>query len=74
MLKFEAGCAYCCRDAYADGPGVLLELVQNADDAGATEVAFMLDGRSYPADSVLGEHVSQQLVVRFTSAWMVPSM
>jgi len=33
---------------------VLLELVQNADDAGASEVAFMLDGRSYPTDSVLG--------------------
>ena len=25
-------------DAYADGPGVISELVQNADDAGATEV------------------------------------
>ena len=33
---------------------MLLELVQNADDAGASEVAIMLDGRSYPTDSVLG--------------------
>jgi hypothetical protein len=40
---------------------VLLELVQNADDAGASEVAFMLDGRSYPADSVLGKCVDVQL-------------
>jgi hypothetical protein len=30
-------------DAYADGPGVISELVQNADDAGATEVRLCLD-------------------------------
>ena len=30
-------------DAYADGPGIVSELVQNADDAGATEVRLMLD-------------------------------
>jgi hypothetical protein len=72
VVSLEAGCEHCCRDAYADGPGVLLELVQNADDAGATEVAFMLDGRSYPADSVLGEQMSEQLVVRATAAWIFP--
>ena len=43
-----------CRDLYSDGPGVMMELVQNADDAGASEVAFMLDGRSYATDSVIG--------------------
>ena len=32
-------------DAYADGPGVISELVQNADDAGATEVRLLLDAR-----------------------------
>lgn len=42
-------------EAYADGPGVLMELVQNADDAGATTVRFMLDHTSYPSDSVIGE-------------------
>jgi hypothetical protein len=68
LVVFRVVCAYSCRDAYADGPGVLLELVQNADDAGATEVAFMLDGRSYPADSVLGEHMSEQLVSQATAA------
>ena len=40
---------------YADGPGILMELVQNADDAGATEVAFLLDEESYGASSILGE-------------------
>ena len=74
VVSLEAICATCCRDAYADGPGVLLELVQNADDAGAIEVAFMLDGRSYPADSVLGEHMSEQLVSQATAAWLAPSM
>ncbi len=40
--------------AYADGPGILMELVQNADDAGATTVAFMLDQTNYPTNSLLG--------------------
>lgn len=30
------------------------ELVQNADDAGATEVSFMLDCRDYGTSSLLG--------------------
>lgn len=47
---------FWCSDAYADGPGVLSELVQNADDAGATRVAFLLDERSYGTNSVLGAH------------------
>jgi sacsin len=42
-------------DVYADGPGVLMELIQNADDAGATQVSFLLDRQTYPANSVLGE-------------------
>ena len=32
-------------DAYSDGPGVISELVQNADDAGASEVRLLLDTR-----------------------------
>ena len=40
---------------YADGPGILMELLQNADDAGATQVAFVLDEESYGASSILGE-------------------
>lgn len=39
---------------YSDGPGILMELLQNADDAGATEVAFLLDEESYPTSSILG--------------------
>lgn len=41
-------------EVYADGPGILMELVQNADDAGASEVAFLLDRRTHPANSILG--------------------
>lgn len=33
---------------------MLLELLQNADDAGATRTAFVLDARRHPARSVLG--------------------
>lgn len=39
---------------YSDGPGILMELLQNADDAGATEVAFLLDEESYGTSSILG--------------------
>lgn len=41
-------------EVYADGPGILMELIQNADDAGAREVAFLLDRRTHPANSILG--------------------
>ena len=42
-------------EAYSNGPGVLFELLQNADDAGASEVAFMLDKVEYGTNSILGE-------------------
>ncbi|XP_022079489.1 sacsin-like isoform X1 [Acanthaster planci] len=32
-------------EMYKEGPGILNELIQNADDAGATEVKFLLDWR-----------------------------
>lgn len=38
---------------YKQGVGVFRELVQNADDAGATEVQFVLDWRSHPTERVL---------------------
>ena len=50
----QCSVAPSCADAYTDGPGVLIELLQNADDAGATRVAFCLDEASYPANSILG--------------------
>lgn len=40
-------------DMYVDGPGILCELVQNADDAGATQVSFLLDRSEYGTSSVL---------------------
>ncbi|TVY36879.1 Sacsin [Lachnellula occidentalis] len=41
-----------CRD-YPAGGTVLRELLQNADDAGATEVRFILDERTHPTDELL---------------------
>ena len=38
---------------YKEGVGVLNELVQNADDAGATEVQFVLDWRNHPNQRLL---------------------
>ncbi|XP_031371785.1 sacsin isoform X1 [Punica granatum] len=40
-------------EMYADGPGTLYELVQNAEDAGASEVIFLLDKTQYGTSSVL---------------------
>ncbi|XWS39577.1 hypothetical protein CRYUN_Cryun18bG0067200 [Craigia yunnanensis] len=40
-------------EMYADGPGILLELVQNAQDAGASEVISLLDKTQYGTSSVL---------------------
>ena len=46
-------------DAYADGPGVISELVQNADDAGATEVRLMLDSNPRGTKSLLGPRLAE---------------
>ena len=40
-------------ELYADGVGILHELIQNADDAGATSVAFLLDESSHGDSSLL---------------------
>ena len=38
---------------YKEGAGVFRELIQNADDAGATEITFVLDWRNHPSEKVL---------------------
>lgn len=38
---------------YPAGGGVLRELCQNADDAGATELLFVLDENTYPTEPLL---------------------
>ena len=38
---------------YKEGVGVFRELVQNADDAGASEVQFVLDWRNHPTERLL---------------------
>ncbi|KAJ8747299.1 hypothetical protein K2173_011564 [Erythroxylum novogranatense] len=45
-------------EMYADGPGILFELVQNAEDAGATEVTFLLDNTQYGTSSVLSPEMA----------------
>ncbi|KAG6773689.1 hypothetical protein POTOM_021004 [Populus tomentosa] len=45
-------------EMYADGPGILFELVQNAEDAGASEVIFLLDKTHYGTSSVLSPEMA----------------
>ncbi|XP_031495485.1 uncharacterized protein LOC116261037 isoform X2 [Nymphaea colorata] len=45
-------------EMYADGPGILFELVQNADDAGASEVVFLLDRTQYGTSSILSPEMA----------------
>lgn len=51
--------------SYADGPGLLSELIQNADDAGATTVSFCLDEREHGTTSLLGGRLAD---------WQGPSL
>ncbi|KAL5993451.1 hypothetical protein ACLOJK_014376 [Asimina triloba] len=46
-------------EMYADGPGILFELVQNADDAGASEVIFLLDKTQYGTSSILSPEMAE---------------
>ncbi|XP_010547716.1 PREDICTED: sacsin isoform X2 [Tarenaya hassleriana] len=45
-------------EMYADGPGILFELVQNAEDAGASEVIFLLDRTQYGTSSLLSPEMA----------------
>ncbi|KAI9684824.1 MAG: hypothetical protein M1829_000199 [Trizodia sp. TS-e1964] len=47
-----------CRD-YPPGGGILRELLQNADDAGATSMEFVLDTRSHPTSDLLFEGLAE---------------
>jgi len=44
---------------YPEGTTVLKELIQNADDAGATTVSLCLDRRSHGRESLLSDSLSQ---------------
>ncbi len=45
-------------DMYPDGNPIFSELVQNADDAGATKVCIMIDKNTYPSESLLDSKMS----------------
>lgn len=44
---------------YPEGTTVLKELIQNADDAGATKVCLCLDRRSHGTHSLLSDKLAQ---------------
>ncbi|KAG8376015.1 hypothetical protein BUALT_Bualt09G0019300 [Buddleja alternifolia] len=44
---------------YPEGTTVLKELIQNADDAGATTIRLCLDRRTHGADSLLSDTLAQ---------------
>ncbi|GER32765.1 zinc finger family protein, partial [Striga asiatica] len=46
-------------EMYADGPAVLFELVQNAEDAGASNVTFLLDKSHYGSSSLLSPEMGE---------------
>jgi hypothetical protein len=45
-------------EVYPDGPSIFKELVQNADDAGASTVKIVIDMKQWGTTSVLGEDMA----------------
>ncbi|XMA11556.1 hypothetical protein WAI453_004347 [Rhynchosporium graminicola] len=59
-----------CRD-YPAGGTVIRELLQNADDAGATEVKFVLDDRTYPTENLIDPKLAQfKVLLSFPSTML----
>ena len=46
-------------ELYAEGPGILNELIQNADDAGATTVKIVFSSHTYASKSLLGPRLAE---------------
>ena len=46
-------------ELYAEGPGILNELIQNADDAGATTVKIVYSSHRYGSKSLLGPRLAE---------------
>ena len=62
-----------CADAYTDGPGILMELIQNADDSHATDISFMLSMTEYATDSLFGEELSRRPNCLHTGVTALPA-
>jgi sacsin len=56
-------------------PTVIKELLQNADDAGATEVVVLLDDREHPAafSQAYADMVAPALLVRNNASFRLPA-
>ena len=54
------------------------ELLQNADDADASEVVFLLDRRHHPSDSIMfyerGEQLPQHVDAKGLEQWQGPAL
>nr|XP_006822247.1 PREDICTED: sacsin-like [Saccoglossus kowalevskii] len=46
-------------DKYPEGGQILKEIIQNADDAGATEVKFLYDNTEYPTDGLWSDKLKE---------------
>ncbi|XP_070553461.1 sacsin-like [Ptychodera flava] len=46
-------------DKYPEGGQILKEIIQNADDAGATEVKFLYDDSDYPVDNLWSDDLKK---------------
>ena len=46
-------------DDYGNDIDIFKELIQNADDAGATEIKFLIDWRHHPAESLIAEELKE---------------
>lgn len=45
-------------ELYPEGPSILSELIQNADDAGASTVRVMYNAKRYGSTSLLGQKMA----------------
>ena len=52
-------------ELYPEGPGIINELIQNADDAGATEFSVMLNLEEYDTNLCLAQNYPSGKALQF---------